>query len=330
MAITTGEGWYAGAGALLLTRNDENYYTFSYDSANESIQLTDSRDANMGYAGGVEFRLGRYFDCGQQALELVYWGVYPSVGSTVTTGSDVNGNLNGILNWDQLNYAGVSADTFVNNAEAHAVFRENTIQNVELNLLQLGSPCQASCGGLRTQWMLGCRYFLFTDHLTFVADTVDRAFTGSAEELSYAINLNNNLIGGQLGGQASYGITPCILLDMGAKMGLYANTIQHFSRIGGAAGVATINNGPFDGQAFLVDRSTTRLSFLGELNVGATYRFPCQAFATIGYRAVAVTGVALPTNQIYPDLRGINDVRILDNNGDLVLHGAYAALGWNY
>ena len=66
------------------------------------------------------------------------------------------------------------------------------------------------------------------------------------------------------------------------------------------------------------------------MNAAIAYRFPCQAFAAIGYRAVAVTGVALPTNQIYPDLRGINDVRVLDANGDLVLHGAYAELGWNY
>ena len=58
------DGWYVGAAALLIMRTDENPYMFSYDSANESIQLTDSRDSNMGFAGGVELRLGRYFDCG--------------------------------------------------------------------------------------------------------------------------------------------------------------------------------------------------------------------------------------------------------------------------
>ncbi len=324
------DGWYAGAAALLITRTDENPYTFSYDSTNESIQLTDSRDANMGFAGGVEMRIGRYFDCGRQALELVYWGVYPSVGSTITTADQVNGNLNGILNWDQLNYAGFSAANFVNNAEAHAVFRENTIQNIEFNLLNLGSPCQASCGGLQTQWTFGARYFLFSDHLTFVADTVDRAITGAPEELAYSINTNNHLIGGQVGGRASYGVTSSLMFDVGAKMGLYSNTINHRSRIGGAAGDAIINNGPFDQEAFRIGGSTTRLSFLGELNAGVAYRFSCQAFAAIGYRAVAVTGVALPTNQIYPDLRGLNDVRVIDANGDLVLHGAYAELGWNY
>ena len=150
-------------------------------------------------------------------MELVYWGVYPSVGSTITTADDVNGNLNGILNWDQLNYAGISAASFVNNAEAHAVFRENTIQNVEFNLVNMGSPCQAACGGLQTQWTFGARYFLFSDHLTFVADTVDRVFTGAAEELAYAINTNNHLIGGQFGGRARYAVTSCLMFDLGAK-----------------------------------------------------------------------------------------------------------------
>jgi hypothetical protein len=48
--------------------------------------------------------------------------------------------------------------------------------------------------------------------------------------------------------------------------------------------------------------------------------------AIAGYRAVGASGVALPTNQIYPDLRGINDVENIDSNGHVILHGGYAGI----
>jgi hypothetical protein len=38
---------------------------------------------------------------------------------------------------------------------------------------------------------------------------------------------------------------------------------------------------------------------------------------------LGVSGVALPTNQIYHDLRGTNDVQLLNTNGSLLLHGVF-------
>jgi hypothetical protein len=40
--------------------------------------------------------------------------------------------------------------------------------------------------------------------------------------------------------------------------------------------------------------------------------------------------MALPTNQIYPDLRGLQDVQFLSNNGDVVLHGGFMGVEWGY
>ena len=46
--------------------------------------------------------------------------------------------------------------------------------------------------------------------------------------------------------------------------------------------------------------------------------------------SVAVTGIAHPTDQIYHDLRGIQDVRWIGSNGSLVLHGGYARAEYRY
>ena len=53
--------WFAGVYGLYMTHDNENHYRFSYDDAWESVQLTDSRDANPDLMGGVEVRFGTVF-----------------------------------------------------------------------------------------------------------------------------------------------------------------------------------------------------------------------------------------------------------------------------
>ena len=43
--------WFVGFGGLVMSRDNENNYLFSYDSADESIQLTNARNANFDWAG---------------------------------------------------------------------------------------------------------------------------------------------------------------------------------------------------------------------------------------------------------------------------------------
>jgi hypothetical protein len=325
--------WFGSVGGLIMTRDDGNPYPFSYDSANEEIQLTNTRDASMQWGGGVDVRFGRYFNCNQNAVEFVYWGVYPSSEESTTLANQVAGGLNGILNWDQLDYDGAPADGWVDNAEAHRVRRDFEFHNLEVNLLQFPS-CYASnpCGTQRFcfNWGAGVRYFRFAEHLQFGADDQDTEFTGAANEIYYDIGVKNNLIGFQLNAQGQYYVTQRLSLLAGTKFGLFANHINHHSRIGGAWGDAIINNGPNEWAPFNVKSNKNDIAFLGELNVGLNYQMSCCWSATLGYRAVAVTGVALPSNQIYSDLRGIQDVAIVDSNGSLILHGGYAGVQFNY
>ncbi len=92
---------------------------------------------------------------------------------------------------------------------------------------------------------------------------------------------------------------------------------------GGPAGAFVINNGPNNGQMTRASVNQQSLATAAELMLGVNYRVGCKWRIGADYRVIGLSGVALPTNQIYPDLRGINDVQDLDSNGSLILHGAF-------
>jgi Putative beta barrel porin-7 (BBP7) len=329
--------WFGSVGALYMTRDRSSSYTFSFGTGNEADQRTDVQDAAMDWQTGFDVRFGRYFNCQKNAIEAVYWRLNSSTESTQTTSADVTGNLNGILNWNSLTYGGATADNYVNvgvgNDGIHRLSREYSFENFELNLWQLGnSGFSGKCARsqLRTNWLVGLRYFQFAENLWFESDADDTAITYADDELFYNIDIENRLFGFQVGNEAEYGLTDRLSTSLGLKMGAYVNQIEHLSEIGGNLGIATINNGTFNGQAFFVDNSKQDIAFLGELNLGLSYALTHRWTTTIGYRALAITGVAMPADQIYSDLRGINDVADIDSSRALILHGGYFGAEYNW
>jgi len=315
--------WACRAGFLFLGRDDENYRTFSFDSANEDYQLLDSRDTNFDMGYGAEGWISRFNCCRQRGFEIGYWGVYPGEETIFATSADVAGNLDSIFNFDQLDYNGGTADAFVNAAMIHRLRRESEIHNAEINWLW-GLPPMGGGSQWQFRALAGFRYFRLEDNLEFAADTVDAFFTGAADELYYTIDTENNLYGFQLGGMGERQIGASRWsANWGAKAGIFGNQSESASFIGGAAGTATVNNGPNVGRAWDITNSKDDVAFLGELQAGFGYRF-ADHWRFIGeYRVVGVSGVALPTNQIYSDLRGLQDVEIQSTNGSLILHGAF-------
>ena len=317
--------WYGGVYGLVLTRDMQEHYTFSYDTANEAIQYTDAKNADIGWGGGFAVVAGRYFNCGANAIEAVYWGWFPEEATEFTFGANAIGDLSGIFNWDSLTYNGLNmGGAFVDDAEVHALFRKSEVHNVELNVLSFSSGMGAASGSpFHYTVLAGWRYFRFRDHLTFRSDPNDVNFTGEVDEIFYDISTTNNLIGFQVGGVGTYVVGPRLSLNGGTKVGFFGNHISHRSQIGGAAGTAVINNGPNAGREFLVDNSKNDVAFLTELFFGVGYNISNRWSASAGYRSVAVTGLAMPTDQIYPDLRGINDLDSIESQSSLILHGAY-------
>jgi hypothetical protein len=68
------------------------------------------------------------------------------------------------------------------------------------------------------------------------------------------------------------------------------------------------------------------VAFLAQLDVGVEYQINCRWRAFAGYRAVAVTGVALTDSQIPQIVIDAPEWQDVDTNGSLILHGGFAGL----
>jgi hypothetical protein len=321
--------WVASVGGLLMSIDESHHHTFSYDTGNEADQYTDWRNDNIEWEAGFEVALRRFGACSCSGWEGIYWGLYPGATETATYDTDMlpAGNLNGILNWDQLDYPPVDPPTttaadYVNNALVHRLRRDVEVHNAEINHVMLAGDACAS--PFRGEVLCGVRFFRFSDDMQFMADTA------LYDPIYYDIDIDNTLVGAQVGGWGEYTLGCRLSVAAGAKVGVYNNHISSYSWIGGAAGTAVINNGPNDGRAWVVDASKDDVSMLGELQLEVLYQItPCWR-AGLGYRVVGATGIASPVDQIYPDLRGINDVQLVDSHSSLFMHGFTASVEYQF
>lgn len=315
--------WRFSVGGLFLAREQGDNYFFSYDESNEDVQYTNFRDADFGASPGFETRFACFDCCSCVAYEVVYSQLFADVQTSTTLGSQVPGPLSAILNFDQLDYNGVTADNFTNGAFAHQVRRDMDFYNVEFNRAsvrggQFGNRVTVSS-------LAGVRFVKFDESLLFASDPNDASFSFEADELYYQTDVENNLVGFQLGGYCETFAGRRLSLFAGGKAGVFGNIASADSEIGGAAGAATVNNGPNAGAVWDIASSQTSLATLAEFSVGGAYRIGQW---TLGgeYRVIGLSGLALPEDQIYSDLRGVNDVQTLENDGSVLFHGATARL----
>jgi hypothetical protein len=230
--------------------------------------------------------------------------------------------LDPILDYSQLDYNGSGADAYVNAAVVHRLRGSTEVHNAELNRFWGLERGGCGCSPWSGHFLAGFRYFRFEENLEFAADASDSMFTGEPDELYYTIDADNDLYGLQLGGGCER-LGGRWSLSCEAKAGVFANDASATSRIGGAAGTATINNGPNDGREWLVSAHKTDVAMLAELRAGVGYQLGWRWRAVADYRVLAASGVALPTDQIYHDLRGLQDVELLATNGNVFLHGVF-------
>lgn len=313
--------WSISGGALLFFQDNENHHTFSYDSAVETTQLLDWSEQEADFLPGFEVGVTRFDCCTMTGWEGLYWGLFPGDSSASVYDTDVTGNLDPILDYSQLDYNGGPATASTNDARVHRLTRSSEIHNAELN--RLWGVSGGNCSPWNVRTLAGFRYFRFEEGLEWASDTVDTTFTGAPNELYYTVDAENNLYGLQFGGAVERQTWGRLGLTAGAKAGVYYNDASAHSRIGGAAGTATVNNGPNLGRAWDITAEKEDVAFLAEISAGMNYQIGERWRAMAEYRVIGVSGVALPANQIYPDLRGLQDVELLNTNGSLLLHGVF-------
>jgi hypothetical protein len=108
-----------------------------------------------------------------------------------------------------------------------------------------------------------------------------------AQVLGWKTISNNNLFGAQAGGDFVISRVGNFQMNAIGKAGVYINSIDQDGMIVGF---------PSPG-AVLVEDSTSKVAFLGELKVTGTYRFTDYLAVTAGYQAMWFSNVALGQNQ---------------------------------
>jgi len=270
------------------------------------------------------------------SVQLVYWGIYPGTSEANAYWTDTAGGLDTVLHFDGLDFdAGAGpldlGSNYFLDAERHRVQRSYDVHNIELNLL--GHNFTTGCGPLQLGWTAGVRYLRFDEEFLYSSAPYATVFTGAAEEVHYAIDVENNWIGFQIGGRADYCVGSRLSLFSNTKVGIYGNHMSQHSRIYGEYGQANVGDpgSPYVGQAVDITSKKDAFSMIGDLSIGANWCIsPCWTI-TAGYRAVAVNGVALSTNQVPVDyISALDSIRAVNSNGCLILHGAFAGINYCY
>ncbi len=229
-----------------------------------------------------------------------------------------------------------------------------TAQNLELNLWRFGnagglsstSPCGGGacnscspCGGysacdpcakpqrLFVNGLLGVRYFRVDNDLAIAYDRTDAndpdVYDGVFNDY-HDVNVDNKLVGFQLGGSANYAVTCKLSAFLDTNFGIYGNDMETRQRVYSSQGtVRDIRTGA------LVDyhNSKTDVAFLGEARLGMGYQFsPCWR-ATAAWRVLALSGVAIAGEQVpangFPNFQQVN---YIDSNDSIILHGLQAGV----
>ena len=338
-----GTRWFGGIYALGMTRKAGDSVWLSYDTSEPAGHLLVSRDADDQWQSGNEFRFGRTIGAGRYALEVDLWGVFVKRSEVDLTSGGI-GSLNSALDFGALiadgEAGGLGAaapvNAFFSGASLHQLRRSYEFQNIELNLLRLplwgenlhaGSPT-----GLRCHGLLGIRFFRSGDRLEYATDLTDGVLNTDNDEMLYSIDVKNYLTGVQLGGRADYLLWRRCSVYADVKLGLYGNHISHRSLIGNGNGSAVV--GPAAtanaGRRFDIRSTKNDVALLGELRVGLDYQFTSTWRLTGGYRAVGLSGVALPTAQMPRNFADIDGVGQIDSTGSLIVHGFLAGLECNF
>lgn len=331
--------WYGYAGGLIMTRAQQNHFLITGDTAGN--RLLCSCQLDMGWTGGVETTIGRTFNCGMNAIQFTYWGLFPQNCDTTAYESTLGNGLNSGINFAGATYNGNPVtDITLDGSMQQGIVRQS-YNNFEGNLLgqcwgngfiggNMSTCTNGNCGmgncgtgycGPRwgCGWMMGVRYFQFNNGFSFNADGVDEVWNDDVNELCFHVNLQNRMWGFQVGGGWNYSILNCFQLYGLAKAGIYNNSISQNMSLHGAGGIGQFG----DGTDININNSANRLAMIGQVDLGARYNINCHFSVTAGYRIMGASGVALYEHNIPTDFNDSYYAKKIESDGTLLLHGAY-------
>jgi hypothetical protein len=356
-SCSEGSLWYASISALVMTRDRPNKVYLTYETGN--LPHNDFPVDEFSWRWGGEVRIGRRFcggcnsgcnngcnsccNTGYWALEASYWTLddfdsFVSHTSPVSA-TNPNGTVGTPLRISDIQFSSTPGTTWFDNAAEHRLWRRDELHNVELNLVR-GQWCYGQDSPWDLGWSMGVRYFRFQESWRFgslagpgVDPLTAPHFWGQSGGLYEAYltdGITNNLVGPQLGFELGYSMGYNFRFFMAPKVGIYDNHISNNFQayLGNGTGATTGTSGVPG--TYPVNSSTDTISFLTQIDVGVDWRFARQWSAQVGYRVVAVSSIGLADAQIPFYIVDIPAIADIDKNSDLILHGAFATIAYNF
>jgi hypothetical protein len=242
-------------------------------------------------------------------VAATYWTLDP-VENEISV-FDPTSNLVSSLNFNGLDFLGGPVGGFFDGVQYHSLYRSSEFHNFEVNFWHDAPLCL--CGASwRLSGMTGFRYFRFTEDFVY-----------SSETAAYAVEVENNLFGWQLGLRGEYQPTCSLGLFADARFGVYYNYLEHRTTLQSNAGDFAVDQ---FGQSWNIDSDKDDFSTLGQLDLGGRWQINCHWALYGGYRLVVASGVAMATEQIPFYMADFYGIRNIDTNSSLFLHGAFAGV----
>jgi hypothetical protein len=337
--------WYGSLSVLAMTRDRPNMVYITYETGNLTHNIYPPDE--FGWSWGGEVRIGRKFccgcNCGYWALEASYWtlGDLDSYVSHKSPPSvyNPNGTVGTPLIVSDIEFGSQPGTNWFDNAAEHRLWRRDEVHNVEINVVR-GQWCYGQNSPWDLGWSMGVRYFRFQESWRFgsLAGPETDPLTaphywgqsGGLYEAYLSDQITNNLIGPQLGFELGYNMGHNLRFYLSPKAGIYVDHIENnFQAYLGNGVVATTGHSGVEG-TYPVNSSTDPVSFLTQVDVGLDWKFARQWSAQIGYRVVAVSRIGLADAQIPFYIVDIPAIAEIDRNSDLILHGGYATIAFNF
>lgn len=187
--------------------------------------------------------------------------------------------------------------------------------------------------------LFGVRYLKMDEtfrNAVFFANATDIAYPGSmptsgagaGQVLFHDIEVDNDLVGFQLGCSMNCLVGCRWTLFCDTNFGIYGNQIDAYQRVYNPGGGGVVRFVETGGDA-AVRSSKEDVAFLGEVRCGFGYQITPRIRLTNAYRAIAVSGVALSGSQIQTP---VNEAAFgyIDSNDSIIIHGYQGGIEFKY
>ena len=309
--------WYDFAVDFMSLRREDagRRVNFASLGINGPIVL-DSND--LDFDAESSFRFSAMFQVGPGSnLEFTYFGLFFWDDRAVATSA--NNDL--FSAFSSFGLVGPGGFTETDNSDLQFIDYESSFDSFEVNFRQrwMAPNCR-----FQGSWLCGVRYFKLDEDFNYFTQSTANTIPADPilgtpailPSLNNNINVHNNMTGAQIGGDLWMCVLPGLRVGAEGKAGVYGNRIAVENTIAVNTGAAPV----------VEDLVRNDVSFLGEVNLMATYRLNYNWTLRGGYQFLYVDGVALGPENFNPTAPVSLDpastrVATVNDNGSVFYHG---------